>query len=201
MPQISRLVAGKKNPGRVNLYLDGKYAFALSLDEVVKNGLKKGKELTDEQVQVLKKTDDLNWAYAKILNFLSFRPRTEFEVRNRLKKYALIEAASTDWIINKLTDQGYLSDLSFAQWFVESRIHNRPRSKRHLISELRAHGVDMSIINQVLKEIDETRSLEQLITKKRTLSRDKLLQFLLRRGFKYDLVQAKLNKSRYILES
>lgn len=194
MAQISRLVAGKKNPGRVNLYLDGKYAFALSLDEVVKNGLKKGKELTDEQVQVLKKTDDLNWAYAKILNFLSFRPRTKFEVCNRLKKYAITEVESVSWIINKLTDQGYLSDLAFAKWFVESRMGNRPRSKRHLTSELRAKGVDISIINQVLKEVDEIDSLEQLIAKKATLSHDKLLQFLLRRGFKYDTVQAKLDE-------
>lgn len=194
MPQISRLVAGKKNPGRVNLYLDGVFAFALSLDEVVKNGLKKGEELTEEQIQALKKTDDLNWVYSKILNFLSYRPRTVFEVRSRLKKYNVTEVESIDWIINKLTDQGYLSDLTFTKWFVESRIHNRPRSKRHLTSELRARGVDMSIINQVLKEIDETHSLEQLIAKKRTLSRDKLLQFLLRRGFKYDTVQAKLDE-------
>lgn len=194
MPQISRLVAGKKNPGRINVYLDGVFAFALSLDEVVKNGLKKGKELTDDQVKVLKKTDALNWVYAKILNFLSFRPRTEFEVRTRLKKYDVTDAISTDWIINKLTDQGYLSDFSFAKWFVESRTHNRPRSKRHLTSELRARGVDISIINQVLTETDETHSLEQLIAKKRTLSRDKLLQYLLRRGFKYDLVQAKLDE-------
>lgn len=194
MPQISRLVAGKKNPGRINLYADGVFAFALSLDEVVKNGLKKGKELTDEQVQALKKTDDLNLVYAKILNYLSFRPRTEFEVRTRLKKYDVTEAESINWIINKLTDQGYLSDSAFAQWFVESRMGNRPRSKKHLSAELRAKGVDVSVINQALLGIDETGPLEALIAKKSALSHDKLLQFLLRRGFKYDLVQAKLDE-------
>jgi len=194
MPQVTRLVAGKKNPGRINLYLDGEFAFALTIDEVVKNGLKKGLELTEDRVVALKKTDDLNWAYTKILNFLSFRPRTELEVRARLKKYEVTEVRSIDSIINKLKDRGYLSDLDFAKWFVESRTSNRPRSKQHLSAELRAKGVVQPVINQVLSNIDEAGPLEVLIAKKATLSRDKLIHFLLRRGFKYSLVQAKLDE-------
>ena len=100
MSTITRLLAGKKNPGRINLYLDGEFAFALTIDEVVKNGLKKGLELTAGQVEALKINDEMLWAYAKILNYLSFRPRTEFEVRVRLKKYAITETANVDWIIN-----------------------------------------------------------------------------------------------------
>lgn len=194
MPQITRLVAGKKNPGRINLYLDGEYVFALSIDEVVKNGLKKGLELTVDQVEALKKNDDLLWAYTKILNYLSFRPRTEFEVRARLKKYDITETASVDWIINKLKANNYLSDLEFARWFVDSRMSNRPRSKQHLSAELRAKGVSADVINQVLLDLNDSAPLEALISKKATLSRDKLLQFLLRRGFKYSAVQAKLDE-------
>lgn len=194
MPQITRLVAGKKNPGRINLYLDGEFAFALSIDEVVKNGLKKGLELTVDQVEALKKNDDLLWAYTKILNYLSFRPRTEFEVRARLKKYDITETASVDWIINKLKENNYLSDLEFARWFVDSRMSNRPRSKKHLSAELCAKGVSADVINQVLLDLNDSAPLEALISKKATLSRDKLLQFLLRRGFKYSAVQAKLDE-------
>lgn len=194
MPQISRLLAGKKNPSRINLYLDGEFAFALSLDEVVKNGLKKGLELTADQVEALKKNDDLYWAYAKILNYLSFRPRSEFEVRARLKKYDVTEVANVDWIINKLKTNNYVSDLDFAKWFVASRMGNRPRSKQHLSSELRTKGIDSAVINQVLSNIDETGPLEALIAKKSTLSRDKLTQFLLRHGFRYGAIQAKLDE-------
>lgn len=194
MPQISRLLAGKKNPGRINLYIDGEFAFALSLDEVVKNGLKKGLELTYDQIQALKKADDLSWVYTKTLNYLSYRPHSEFEVRARIKKYGINDEESISLIISKLIENGYLSDLSFAKWFVESRVHNRPRSNRHLTSELLAKGINISIINQVLKEVDEGDSLEQLIAKKHTLSHDKLLHFLQRRGFKYNTVQAKLDE-------
>lgn len=194
MPLITRLVAGKKNTSRVNLYLDGAFAFALSLDEVVKNGLKKGLELTAGQVASLKKTDDLSRVYAKILNYLSYRPRSEFEVKSRLKKYGLTEIESLDWLLSKLKDQGYLDDLTFAKWFVESRTNNRPRSNRHLTAELLAKGVDKTVVNQVIKDVNDTISLEQLIAKKSALSKAKLLQFLLRRGFKYGLVQAKLDE-------
>lgn len=194
MPQVTRLVAGKKNPSRINLYLDGEFAFALTIDEVVKNGLKKGLDLTADQVEALKKNDDLLWVYAKILNYLSFRPRSEFEVRARLKKYDVTDATSISWIITKLKENNYLSDLEFARWFVGSRMGNRPRSKQHLSAELRSKGVDTAVIDQVLVSIDETVPLEALIAKKSTLSRDKLIQFLQRRGFKYSAVQAKLDE-------
>lgn len=194
MPQISRLQAGKKNPGRINLYLDGEFAFALTLDEVVKNGLKKGLNLTQDQVEALKKNDDLNWVYAKILNYLSFRPHSEFEVRSRLNKYGVTEVDDIDWIINKLKEHNYLSDLDFAMWFVESRMTNRPRSKQHLSAELSAKGVGRAVISQVLTGVDESAPLEALIGKKSALSRDKLIQFLLRRGFKYSVVIAKLDE-------
>ena len=194
MATITRLLAGKKNQGRINLYLDGEFAFALTIDEVVKNGLKKGLDLTTDQVEALKKNDDLLWAYAKILNYLSFRPRTEFEVRARLKKYDITDATSIIWIITKLKENNYLSDLEFAKWLVGSRMSNRPRSKQHLSAELRSKGVDTAVIDQVLVSIDETVPLEALIAKKSTLSRDKLIQFLQRRGFKYSAVQAKLDE-------
>lgn len=194
MPQISRLLAGKKNPSRINLYLDGEFAFALSLDEVVKNNLKKGLHLTEDQVQALKKQDDLNWAYTKILNYLSYRPRSEAEVIARLKKYQVSEVTNIDWVINKLKEQGYLSDISFAKWFVASRASNRPRSTRHLTAELLAKGVSTQVVKEVVNGVDDTVALEHLITKKSSLSRDKLTQFLLRRGFSYGLVKAKLDE-------
>ncbi|GAB4026016.1 MAG: hypothetical protein Fur0011_0330 [Candidatus Microgenomates bacterium] len=194
MPAVTRLVASNKNPSHVNLYLDGEFAFTLTLDEVVKNGLKKGLKLTTDQVEALKQSHDLLWAYTKILNYLSFRPRTEYEVRVRLKKYGVTESASIDWVVNKLKDHNYLSDLDFAKWLVNSRMNNRPRSKQHISAELRTKGVNVTVINQVLSNIDENASLEALIAKKSTLSRDKLIQFLLRRGFKYSGVLVKLDE-------
>jgi regulatory protein len=136
MPIITRIVQGKKNPNRVNLYLDGSYAFALSIDEVGKHSLKKGLELTDHQIENLKENDQTDYVYAKILNFLSFRPRTVKEVRDRLRKYEVVDKTKQDLLIDRLTSSGYVDDVAFARWFIESRNTHRPRSRMMLAQEL-----------------------------------------------------------------
>lgn len=195
MPIITRLVQGKKNPNRVNLYLDEVFAFALSLDEVAKSGLKKGLVLTDAQIEVLKSTDSSEYVYAKILNFLSYRPRTVKEVRDRLYKYDVKLESDQNYFIDRLNKKGYLDDLKFAQWFVDSRSISRPRSIRHLVMELSSHGISRDIIARVTSQYDETEALALQITKKSNLPREKLIAYLVRRGFSYDLVKAQLDEN------
>lgn len=164
---ITRLVQGKKNPNRVNLYLDDEFAFSLSIDEVAKKNLKKGLELTEEQVIALQAIDKEDCAYSKILNFLSFRPRTVREVRDRLKVYEIDDKSLQDSVIARLKDHGYLSDIAFAQWFIASRNTHRPRSKRMLAQELMSKGVGREDVNLVIGEVnDEKDSILRLITKK-----------------------------------
>ena len=195
MPTITRLVAGKRNPNRVNIYLDGHFALAISIDEVGKRGLAKGQSLSEAAVTELKESDQQVKLYGKILNFISYRPRSVQEVRDRLKKYDLTDPSSQNKLITRLQTQGYLDDLAFAHWFLESRAHNRPRSARHLAAELRAHGVGSDIITEVLKSVDESSALDALIRKyAHSLDRQHLLAYLARRGFSYGYIQAKLDE-------
>lgn len=197
MPKITRLVQGKKNPNRVNLYLNDEFAFALSIDEVAKNGLKKGLDLSDDQIARLKDTDETEYVYAKLLNFLSYRPRTVKEVRNRLYKYEVKEVAKQDLLIDKLESKGYLDDLAFAHWFIDSRNTHRPRSPRMLRAELSAKGVGEDIIKSVISEAgDERVSITRLLTKKLGIpaqldlaARQKIYAYLSRQGFAWDKIK------------
>jgi len=196
MPTITRLVQGKKNPNRVNLYLDDHFAFALSIDEVAKNNLKKGLVLSDEQIVSLKDADESEYVYAKILNFLSFRPRTVKEVRDRLWKYGVKDAIKQNEIITRLQAKDYLDDLAFARWFIESRNSHRPRSPRMLRAELKVKGVGEDIIKSVISEAgDERASITRLLTKKLgapaqldPVSRQKIYAYLGRQGFAWDKI-------------
>lgn len=192
MPVITRLVAGKRDPSRVNLYLEGKFAFALSVDEVLGRSLKVGQELTEQLIQSLKNLSVEEKIYAKILNYLSYRPRSQSEVEQRLRRYLLghdNQAAVIAQIIARLTKNGYLDDLAFATWFVESRNTNRPRSRVHLTAELMGKGVSRELIQQVLlAHTDDEEVIRQLIAKKRGMDEDKLKNYLLRRGFSYQLI-------------
>lgn len=197
MPVITRLVQGKKNPSRINLYLDGVFAFALSLDEVAKNSIKKDLVLSDEQISDLRATDETDYIYAKLLNFLSYRPRTIKEIRDRLYQYDVKDHGQQNALIDKLKSRGYLDDLAFARWFILSRNTHRPRSPRLLTQELKVKGVSAEIIQLVLGDIAYERiTIKRLLTKKLGSkhkldlpSRQKIYGFLSRQGFSWEAIQ------------
>lgn len=197
MPLLTRLVQGKKNPNRVNLYLDGIFAFALSLDEVAKQGLKQGLELTIAKIDQLKQIDEDEYIFAKILNFLSYRPRTIKEVRDRLWKYAVKDQFTQNKFIDRLISHGYLDDLAFARWFIESRNLHRPRSIRMLKQELKTKGVPEEIISSVVASIsDETETITKLLSKKfglprrlNQVERQKIYAYLSRQGFPWEKIR------------
>ncbi len=129
---------------------------------------------------------------ARALALFSLRPRSRWEIKQKLLQLGEVnfEAILTDF-----TSAGLLDDLRFARWFVESRTHARPRSPMHLRLELKQKGVSPAIIDEVLADPQlEQTALATLIAQKASLPYPKLLSFLLRRGFKYPLIQAKLDE-------
>lgn len=197
MAIITRLVSGKRNPNRVNVYLDSEFAFALSIDEVVKQGLKKGVELSESKIKSLKDGDTEEKIYFKLLNFLSFRPHSIKEVRDRLYKYDVKDPAQQNLLIERLTAKGYLDDLAFAHWFVDSRNTHRPRSAIQLKAELSRAGVSKDIIQTVIASFaDEKDLVLTLLHKKlgnpRSLTipeKQQIYAFLARRGFPWDIIK------------
>lgn len=194
MPVITRLVAGKKNPNRVNIYLDDQFTLALSLDEVVKHGLKKGLEITSETIRSLQTLDEQDKIYAKILNFLSYRPHSEAEVRSRLRIY---QALDPEVIILRLYESHHLDDLKFAQWFVDSRSIHKLRSPIALTAELARKGISREIIAQVISGTpDPSVTISHILTKKlgdhHPLSapkRQKTYAYLSRQGFAWETIK------------
>lgn len=194
MPKITKLAQGKRNPSRVNLYLDGKFAFSLDLETVIKRGLALGHDLPAHTIEELRGLSTHEKLFAKLISFISYRPRSQKEVLDRLKTYApSLPMLDTKSLLNRLTDLGYLSDLEFARWFVKSRLANRPRSSRHLRQELYQKGISREVINQTLAELSDDRAaLKALILKKSALSKDKLIAFLSRRGFSWEMIREEL---------
>ena len=94
----------KKNPGRVNVYLDDEFAFGLA--KIVAVWLKIGQELDEAKIAKLKAEDEAEVVYQKALHFLSFRPRSEGEVRQRLLKQKYDETI-IDATIVRLKEQGF----------------------------------------------------------------------------------------------
>ena len=93
----------------------------------------------------------------------------------------------------RLEEKGYVDDRRFASFWVEHRNQTKGSSLRKLTSELRAKGVSSLIIDEVLQSSERTDQdeLAKVIAKKasRYPDRQKLTQYLLRQGFRYDDVK------------
>jgi regulatory protein len=195
MSTITALNIGKRARKRVNLFLDGKFAFSLEEEEVNKEGLKVGTELSSsrlsELVSSLRFARCLNAAY----RYLGYRPRSEAELRERLQRRGF-PPEHVDKVIEKLKEQGLLNDESFARFWTEDRATFRPRSRGLTRSELRKKGIAEETITQVVEEIDEAESAyAAAVSKAHRLQtvdyqefRKRLVDFLRRRGFSYDII-------------
>jgi len=197
---ITALTAQKKKTGgkaRVNVYLDGKFAFGLAAIEAVR--LKRGQVLSDADIERLQLTDNVERAHEKALSFLSIRPRSEWEVRQNLRK-ADYETGAIDRVVERLRGVNLIDDAAFARYWIDNRTQFRPKGQLALRQELRRKGIEPDVIDAALGEVsagDEQAALQAALTKAdryRNLSRPEFAQklgaHLARRGFDYETVRA-----------
>lgn len=192
--QITAIEVQKRNPNRANVYVDGEFAFGLAMIEAVK--LSKGQILGQDDIETLLQRDEEERAYESALNFLSYRPRSRAEVARRLQKKGFSEAVS-EAVTERLCRAKLLDDRAFAQYWISNREQFKPRGGRALRYELRQKGVDSSIIDPLLEEVDEAEgaylaAVKRLARWKRVpleVRRRKLGDHLRRRGFGYATIE------------
>lgn len=191
--KITALSVQKRDRQRVSVYLDGEFAFGLQ--RIVAAWLQVGQEISDEKIAELVTHDSQERAYQRALNFLSYRPRSEAEIRKRLLEKDVSEE-NVDLVIERLRRNGMLNDLRFARAWIENRSENRPRSRRALNYELKRRGVDPETIEQALQSVDDEEMAYRAAVKRtsrlegldRNEFRSKLYRFLSQRGFNYDVI-------------
>lgn len=188
---ISKLEYQKNNPNRVNVYVDGKFAVGVSANDVLKLGLFKNQEITQDFLNKIIAQSNFGKGLNAAINFLSFRPRSEWEVRFFLKrkKDPAGRRDDVDNIINKLKEIDQINDEKFAAWWVEQRNTFRPKGQRAINAELARKGVKIKI--RLENEVDLAL---KLIKKKAFLDKQKIYQYLLSRGFSYDTIETVIEK-------
>ena len=190
--QITAINVQKRNHQRVNIFLDGEYAFGLS--RIVAAWLAVGQEISDEKIARLKAEDEHEVLYLKSLNFIQYRSRSTQEIRRYLTKQAVGEDV-VERILERLERAGLVDDTQFAQTWVENRSDLRPRSRHALAYELRQRGVDPQAISEALEDVeDEPLALEAARKQAHRYQelewrdfRQKLCAYLARRGFNYSI--------------
>jgi regulatory protein len=190
---ITALTVQKKNRDRVNVYLDGRFAFGLAAIEAAR--LRRGQTLSDDEIAALQNRDEVQKAHESALRYLDYRPRSTDEIRRHLMKSKDVAPEVMDEVVERLTSVGLLDDRAFVRYWLENRSDFSPRGERALRLELRQKGVPGDIIAEVLSEShneDEAayRAAMAQARKVRTTDpvefRRKMEAHLARRGFSYD---------------
>ena len=192
MPHITDIRPQKTRQGRVNVFVDGRYAFALDHLSAHEARLEIGLEISEDRLSELLEKAGLDSALPVALRYLASRPRSERELRNRLRQRKIGEAV-IDRTVDRLKARGLLDDFTFAQYWVDQRVTFRPRSRRMLETELRQKGVHSSAIENVTLDMDdEAEAYRAAQRRARSLPTDdfeaffkKLVEHLGRRGFGY----------------
>ncbi|MDQ5913663.1 MAG: regulatory protein [Patescibacteria group bacterium] len=199
MSTITDIKQQVKNPNKLSIFVDGKYSFSLTLDQLTdQKEVRVGKDIAEEELTRLKDLSKLTNHYIRMVSLIYARPRSEREIVTKLKLKKL-EPEEIEELVAKLKKAELLNDQHFAEWWVEGRKNSKPISKRKLQNELSQKGIKADISQDVIannfSEEDELESLKKLIEKKKDKYPDqqKLMAYLASKGFGYSIIKNALS--------
>ena len=207
---VTDLKEAVRDKNRVNVYIDDKFFCSLDISQVVDFHLKIGRVLADKELADLKRASEFSKFYARALEHVLMRPRSEREisdylrdktydrkirVKNRktgeyqIKEKPGYDASLVPLVMKRLSERGYIDDQRFASAWVENRHIAKGTSVKKLRLELQQKGIASQIIDEALSgsNRDERAELKKIIDRKKARYDDeqKFIQYLLRQGFSY----------------
>lgn len=198
--RITAIVAQKKNKQRANVFIEGRYAFSVSMTTAA--ALHVGTDLDEAAIETIRADDQKEQAFQSGLHYLKFRPRSRMEMIRHLKRKGFVPAA-VDSAIHRLESCRYIDDAAFTQFWIESRCRHRPRGAFGLRCELREKGVADEIIDDGLKDFDENKAAWRAVWPKlqwwaelpELELKEKIYRFLKQRGFGYSTCETVFEKA------
>lgn len=204
---ITKLTPGMKDANRVNVFLDGRFAFSLDIAQVVDLGVKVGQKVDSETLQMLRGASEFGKLYQRTLEWILTRPHSIRETQDYLRRCQIkrhilnrqrvkeekralpeIEDHTIELVVERLIEKKYLDDKKFAAFFVENRLVRKGVSPKRLKMELKRKGIDDKIAQAALEVVDrpEEEEILKIIKKKRAKYDDhQLVSYLVRQGFDY----------------
>lgn len=199
MPRITS-IEPQKHKGRYNIFLDGEFAFGADKETIYTFGLRKNDDLQENKIYEIKDYDEFNFGKKIAYRFLNYKPRTEKEIKKKLKENKISEK-NIEKIIAILKDLKYLDDNQFAKLYLEEKLSNNPKGKRLIATKLAEKGISKEIIDNVIdsqySEVQEIKKAKELLKKYLNKVRaksdfdkkQKCFRYLLSRGFDYEIVK------------
>jgi len=198
---ITAINLQKKNQNRLNIFIENEFAFGVS--RFVGRSLKIGQTLTSDQIQEFLDADDREKAYQRALRYISYKPRTRFEVEKKLKE-SDFRVSTISSVIEELQEKNYLNDIKFAVEWVQIRSISKPRSKKQLSYELKKKGISEEGILEAIKYAPadfesalklSSKYLNRFQHLPEIEFRKKMFGVLARRAYPYEIINKVIEKN------
>jgi len=200
--KITKVETQKKNKNRVSIFIDDKYAFGIYYQTLMKYDLSLGMVIDENLKNEIIIDDEYSKALNDALHYLSYRNRTTFEVKEKLKEKEYMNV-TIDQVIEELTKLNYIDDQGFAKEYIGFKI--KKMGQRKIRYKLESMGIDSAIIDQELMDYsndDEYTAAYKIASKKNdhytNISYQKrynrLSGLLNRRGFSYSVTKDVLSE-------
>ncbi|NED05932.1 recombination regulator RecX [Streptomyces sp. SID6648] len=158
-----------------------------------RSGTRSSGSLSSSRAEKGEPRDPVEQARNICLRLLTGTPRTRKQLADALRKREIPDEAAEE-VLARFEDVGLIDDAAFAGAWVESRHHGRGLARRALVRELRTKGVDSTVIDEAVGQLDpdqEEETARELVARKlrstRGLDRDKRLRrlagMLARKGY------------------
>ncbi len=130
----------------------------------------------------------------KVMNYIMYKKRTEFEVRNKFEK--TIQKDVLCDIISYIKEAGYLDDNDYINRAVQEFIALKSLSIKEIKYKLYQKGIDRNKIDDFIyghkEELEEyeKKSASNIVNKKeRTMQKEEIEIFLLKKGYKQETIK------------
>ena len=199
MAKITKIEIQKKNKERVNLFLDGEYAFSISAELVYKEGLKTNNEIDSEKLKVLAEREGLIKCKNSALRIIEKSYKTEKEVRDKLilKGY---DENSINKSIEFLKEYNFINDSNYTKAFINDKLKSQGSQK--IKYTLIQKGISIDSIDEELSNLNKEneKSIAINIAKKKLdiikkkesdnyKISGKLYRYLISKGYEYDITK------------
>lgn len=199
MSVITKIEVQKKNKERVNIYLDGEYAFSISAELIYKENIKVKDVVDFEMLKSVADKESYIRCKNSALKMIERSYKTENEVIEKLKIKGY-EQKHIEKSIEFLKEYKFLNDDYYAEAFIRDKLSSK--GSQRIRQELIKKGISRDIIEKNIYEIDkdtEKNIARELANKKlRVIQKSekdnykisgKLYRFLISRGYTYDIVK------------
>lgn len=200
MAEITAITPQLKDKRRCNIFIDGKFYCGMLLETAVKNRLKVGTTVSEDELSAMQFDSEKQTALDKALTHISASKKTEKQIRDFLKSKGYLSAVN-DYVIAKMREYGFIDDYEYAKDYFA--LTQKKKGKRLIRMELKGKGVSEEEIDKALLEADEEAELSSAVAllekymKNKPLDKQtlyKAFKYLLGKGFEYETAKSALEK-------